>query len=89
MRRDLAFIIDEQVTAQQLLNTLAKVDHPAIQEIALFDVYRGQGVAEGKKSLAVKIILQSLEQTLTDEEVDKIVTEIIDFAKQTGAELRN
>ena len=89
VRRDLAFIIDEQVTAQQLLNTLAKVDHPAIQEIALFDVYRGQGVAEGKKSLAVKIILQSLEQTLTDEEVDKIVTEIIDFAKQIGAELRN
>lgn len=89
VRRDLAFIIDEQVTAQQLLNTLAKVDHPAIQEIALFDVYRGQRVAEGKKSLAVKIILQSLEQTLTDEEVDKIVTEIIDFAKQIGAELRN
>ena len=89
VRRDLAFIIDEQVTAQQLLNTLAKVDHPAIQEIALFDVYRGQGVAEGKKSLAVKIILQSLEQTLTDEEVDKIVKEIIDFAKQIGAELRN
>ena len=89
VRRDLAFIVDEQVTAQQLLNTLAKVDHPAIQEIALFDVYRGQGVAEGKKSLAVKIILQSLEQTLTDEEVDKIVTEIIDFAKQIGAELRN
>lgn len=89
VRRDLAFLIDEQVTAQQLLNTLAKVDHPAIQEIALFDVYRGQGVAEGKKSLAVKIILQSLEQTLTDEEVDKIVTEIIDFAKQIGAELRN
>lgn len=89
VRRDLAFIIDEQVTAQQLLNTLAKIDHPAIQEIALFDVYRGQGVAEGKKSLAVKIILQSLGQTLTDEEVDKIVTEIIDFAKQIGAELRN
>ena len=89
VRRDLAFIVDEQTTAQQLLDTLAKVDHPAIQEIALFDVYRGQGMAEGKKSLAVKIILQSIEQTLTDEEVDKIVAEIIDFAKQMGAELRS
>ena len=89
VRRDLAFIVDEQTTAQQLLDTLAKVDHPAIQEIALFDVYRGQGVAEGRKSLAVKIILQSIEQTLTDEEVDKIVAEIIDFAKQMGAELRS
>ncbi len=89
VRRDLAFIVDEQTTAQQLLDTLTKVDYPAIQEIALFDVYRGQGVAEGKKSLAVKIILQSIEQTLTDEEVDKIVAEIIDFAKQMGAELRS
>ena len=89
VRRDLAFIVDEQTTAQQLLDTLTKVDYPAIQEIALFDVYRGQGVAEGKESLAVKIILQSFEQTLTDEEVDKIVAEIIDFAKQMGAELRS
>jgi phenylalanyl-tRNA synthetase beta chain len=89
VRRDLAFIVPEQTSAQQLLETLATVDNPSIQQIALFDVYRGPGVAEGKKSLAVKIILQSFEQTLKDEEVEKIIIKIIDIARKVGAQLRS
>ncbi|MCO6504893.1 MAG: phenylalanine--tRNA ligase subunit beta [Snodgrassella sp.] len=89
VRRDLAFIVPEQTSAQQLLETLATVSDPSIEQIALFDVYRGPGVAEGKKSLAVKIILQSFEQTLKDEEVEEIIIKIIDIARKIGAQLRS
>ncbi|MGL4387343.1 MAG: phenylalanine--tRNA ligase subunit beta [Snodgrassella alvi] len=88
VRRDLAFILPEQITAEQLLNTLTSVKHPSIQEIAIFDVYRGKGVPENMKSLAVKIILQSPEQTLTDEEVDSVITKLIDTAGTIDAKLR-
>lgn len=88
VRRDLAFILPEQITAEQLLNTLASVKHSSIQEIAIFDVYRGKGVPENMKSLAVKIILQSPEQTLTDEEVDSVITKLIDTAGTIDAKLR-
>lgn len=88
VRRDLAFILPEQITAEQLLNTLTSVKHSSIQEIAIFDVYRGKGVPENMKSLAVKIILQSPEQTLTDEEVDSVITKLIDTAGTIDAKLR-
>ena len=88
VRRDLAFIISEQTTAEELINALSAVKHPAIQEISVFDVYRGKGMAENTKSLAVKIILQSTEQTLTDEEVEEIMTKLIDTAATIGAQLR-
>lgn len=89
IRRDLAFIVCEQTSAEQLINTLATISHPAIQKIALFDVYHGQGLAKGMKSLAVKIILQSIEQTMKDEEVDNIINELIDAASKIGAKLRS
>jgi phenylalanyl-tRNA synthetase beta chain len=88
VRRDLAFIVSEQTTAEQLINTLATVKHPAIQEISIFDVYRGKGIAENTKSLAIKIILQSTEQTLTDEEVEEIMKKFIDIGGTIGAQLR-
>ena len=88
VRRDLAFIIPEQTTAEELINALSAVKHPAIQEISVFDVYRGKGMAENTKSLAVKIILQSTEQTLIDEEVEEIMTKLIDTAATIGAQLR-
>lgn len=89
IRRDLAFIVSEQTSAQQLLDTLRNVKHPDIKEIALFDVYRGAGVDEGKKSLAVRITLQSIEQTLKDEEVEEIITKLIENAGKIGAQLRS
>lgn len=89
VRRDLAFIIDENISAQTLLNTLNQVKDSAIRDIALFDVYRGQGIEEGKKSLAVKILLQSQEATLTDEIVETIIQQLITAAETIGAQLRN
>ena len=67
VRRDLAFVMPEAVTHDDLLNTLKAAANKLVQEISVFDVYRGTGVPEGMKSVAVKIILQDMENTLTDE----------------------
>src|SRR5690606_4481343 len=52
LRRDLAVLVDETTTVQALLDTMLETKIPLVNKIALFDVYRGKGIAEGKKSLA-------------------------------------
>lgn len=88
VRRDLAFVLPENVSYATLLAALNAVNHDFIQEIALFDVYRGTGLPEGMKSMAVKIILQNTEATLTDETVEPIVAALIAQAETVGAKLR-
>lgn len=87
-RRDLAFVLPEQVSFAELKTALNQVANPIIQEIELFDVYRGKGLPENHKSMAVKIILQSHDNTLTDETVEPIIQQLIEAAKQIGANLR-
>ena len=55
----------------------------------MFDVYRGTGLPEGMKSMAVKVILQDMENTLTDETVEPIIGKLIDAATAAGAQLRS
>ena len=87
-RRDLAFVLAEDVAFDTLLGSLKTVDSPLIREISLFDVYRGKGLPENSKSMAVKIILQSDSDTLTDEMVEPIVAQLIAAAETVGAKLR-
>ena len=69
-RRDLAFVLPEAVSYAELEGSLKTVRSPLIREIALFDVYRGAGLPENTKSMAVKIILKSDSETLTDEALE-------------------
>lgn len=87
-RRDLAFVLPESVSYAELEGSLKTVRSPLIREIALFDVYRGAGLPENTKSMAVKIILQSDSETLTDEAVEPIVAKLIAAAEGVGAKLR-
>ncbi|MBO7080627.1 MAG: phenylalanine--tRNA ligase subunit beta [Neisseriaceae bacterium] len=89
VRRDLAFIMPESVRAYDLLNTLKTVKHSDIQEIAIFDVYRGKGLPENHKSIAVRIMLQSFEKTLQTEETDAVMAQMIQAAQSIGAVLRS
>ena len=88
VRRDLAFVMPESVRADDLLRVLRSVKNEWIHDIAVFDVYRGKGLPENHKSLAVSIILQSFEKTLPNEETDGIMTQLIEAAKEIGAVLR-
>ena len=87
--RDFAFIVDEAVTADALLKAMRQAEKKLIRELRLFDVYRGQGVEPGKKSLAVAVRLQSRERTLTEAEVEPVARRIVEAAaKAVGAVLR-
>ena len=89
LERDFAFLVDEAVTAEQLLRAAKGADRKLIADVRLFDVYTGQGVPEGKKSLAITVTLQPVEATLTDEQIDgfsKIL--VAEVTKRTGGVLR-
>ena len=88
VRRDLAFVLPENVVFADLQAALNAVQSDLIQGIELFDVYRGVGLPENHKSMAVKIILQSMETTLTDEIVEPLIQQLIEEAEKVGAKLR-
>jgi len=89
LTRDFAFIVDEKIAAGDLVRAAIGAERPLITDVALFDVYRGQGVPEGKKSLAIEVTLEPREKTLTDADIDLVSKKIIGAViKATGAALR-
>jgi phenylalanyl-tRNA synthetase beta chain len=89
VRRDLAFVLDALIPAGELLAELRKAAAAFVRSIEVFDEYRGKGVAENQKSLAIRVVMQDTERTLTDQEVDDAVQELVDTAlRQCNASLR-
>ena len=87
--RDLALLVDEQTDAAQLARTIEKSAGKFFKDLHLFDVYTGEQVAEGKKSMAFSVDFQSADKTLKDEEADEAVAKILAaLQKECGAELR-
>lgn len=87
--RDFAFVMDKAVEAQKLLASIQNVDKNLIQSVRVFDVYEGEHLPEGKKQIAVQVVIQSMEKTLTDAEIEALSAQILNYAaKNTGAELR-
>jgi phenylalanyl-tRNA synthetase beta chain len=75
--RDLALIFDEDVTYQAVLDAVNAQKPAAIIDFSVFDIYRGSAVEKGKKSLAFRMLVQDTHKTMTDAEVDSVVSEII------------
>jgi phenylalanyl-tRNA synthetase beta chain len=89
MRRDLAFLVDQEIAASALLATMREVAEPIVQELEVFDLYQGQGVPTGQKSLAFRIVMQDTERTLTEPEVEAAVAKIAEAViSRHGAKLR-
>ncbi len=76
VRRDLAAEIDETVRYGDIRNELKRAGPAILRDVTVFDLYRGQGVQKGKKSLAFSVLLQDTQKTLTDAEAEKAVTEL-------------
>ena len=90
VRRDLAFVVDEQHSYQALVDAMLDARAPYVTSIEAFDLYRGKGVADGKKSLAFKVILQDTQKTLTDAEVDSAISQLVAALQQRfDAQLRS
>jgi len=86
--RDLALVIDEQVSYGRVEEIIQSF--PLVTKVALFDLYRGEQIAEGKKSFAIRIIYQSPSHTLTDEEVDQTQEQMLArLHQELGAALRD
>ncbi|MDY0050723.1 MAG: phenylalanine--tRNA ligase subunit beta, partial [Halothiobacillaceae bacterium] len=83
VRRDLAFVVETSVSAATLIDTLREAAPPVVRDIALFDVYQGQGIAPGNKSLALSLTIQDFDRTLNDSDVQSVVDGILAHLKST------
>ena len=88
IRRDLAVVVDEDIPVQILLEAMQNVSSPYVAEVGLFDVYRGKGVEQGKKSLAFRVLLKDTHKTLTDSEIEPIIAQLVTALQKHGAQLR-
>ena len=89
IKRDLALVVDESVNAGTVFAEVNKSGGKRLQHVEIFDIYRGKGIQEGHKSLALSLTIQDESQTLTDEVVDEIIQNIlVSLQDSIGATLR-
>jgi phenylalanyl-tRNA synthetase beta chain len=89
VRRDFSLLLDSEVTFAAVEQLARKADRKLLQNVNLFDVYEGKNLPQGKKSYAVSFTFQDQEQTLKDEQVDRIMEAIrVSLENELGAELR-
>ena len=89
VRRDLALLLDESVTYADLRKSALRVGKKLLKQVGLFDVYRGDKIAEGKKQYALSFVLQDLDKTLTDNDVERVMSKLLStFQNEFGAVLR-
>jgi phenylalanyl-tRNA synthetase beta chain len=87
--RDLAIVVDQKLELQALMDGMAAHRPAIIQDIRLFDVYTGKGIAAGEKSLAFRIVMQDTQKTLQDAEVDAAVQQLMSYLQHAfAAQLR-
>jgi phenylalanyl-tRNA synthetase beta chain len=88
--RDISVIVPENVEIQAILDDLALHKPGSVESIHLFDLYRGPGVENGKKSLAFRVLLQDTQKTMTDPEVESAVAQLVGrLIRQFGGKLRD
>ena len=88
--RDFAFVLEKNFQVQELIEIISKIDKNLIRAVKVFDIYEGENIPEGKKSIALNVIIQSSEKTLKEEDLEKINQLIISTVEtKTGAKIRS
>ena len=87
--RDLALVADDAVPAADIASRIRKAAGKALESLTLFDVYTGEHMAPGKKSLAYSLVLRAADRTLTDEEAENAVKKVLANLAEIGVELRS
>ena len=77
MTRDLSFICDESVTVAEAEGVITCSAGKLLRNVSLFDIYRGKGVDDGKKSLAFSLELRADDRTLTDTDTEQVMTKVL------------
>ena len=89
VKRDFALLIDEDISFEAIYKVAKQTDQKYLKEISLFDVYKGNNLPAGKKSYAISFTLQDSTKTLTDKEIETIMSKLQkQLEKKVGAELR-
>lgn len=89
VKRDLALLLDDAVSFKEIYNLALQSEHNLLKKVELFDVYTGDNLPKGKKSYAVSFVLQDINKTLEEKQIDKIMQKLQNaFIKQLKAELR-
>ncbi|MDB4081353.1 phenylalanine--tRNA ligase subunit beta [Candidatus Pelagibacter sp.] len=88
--RDFAFVLDKSFKVQELIEIITNIDKDLIKSVKVFDVYEGENIDQGKKSIALNVTIQSLEKTLNEEDLNKINQLIISTVEsKTDAKIRS
>jgi phenylalanyl-tRNA synthetase beta chain len=89
VRRDLAVVLDESVTLSTLAERVTLAASSLLRELRVFDVYRGPGLEQGRKSIALGLIFQDISRTLTDEDVERLMASVVaDLRENLNARIR-
>jgi phenylalanyl-tRNA synthetase beta chain len=89
IERDIAVIVDENIAASAIKEMIATYPSKLIEDVSVFDFYKGSNIPEGKKSVAFSIIYRSKEKTLTDKEVEELHASLLSYVlEKTGGKLR-
>ncbi|MBR3501829.1 MAG: phenylalanine--tRNA ligase subunit beta [Alphaproteobacteria bacterium] len=87
--KDLAFVVDKNVSAAAIIAAAKNADRNHIIDVRIFDIYEGDNLPEGKKSVAIALTFQPQEQTFTDKDLENLMNKVIvEVGKKTGGELR-
>ena len=87
--RDFAFVVGREVKAADIVRSAQSVDRKLITGVSVFDLFEGESLGQGKKSLALEVTLQPREKTLTDEEIEAVAAKVIAaVGKATGGAIR-
>jgi len=89
VRRDLAMLLPEDISYEQVRAVSAEAAGPHLEKVIVFDVYQGENLTKGYKSLAIGLIFNDVSSTLTDEDVDSRIQAVVaELGQRLGAELR-
>jgi len=89
VRRDLALLLPDDVSYMQVRETVAAVAGPQLEKVVVFDVYQGENLTKGYKSLAIGLIFNDVSSTLKDEDVDSRIEAVVaELGQRLGAQLR-
>ena len=87
--RDVALLVPEEAEAERIQRFIEEAGGELIEEVKVFDVYHGEGIPEGKKSLAFSIAFRAVDRTLTDEEVNMLHGQVLNrLQEELGATIR-
>ncbi|HTK86024.1 MAG TPA: phenylalanine--tRNA ligase subunit beta, partial [Patescibacteria group bacterium] len=89
VERDFAFVVDRKIESETLIRAIKGVDK-LIVRVEVFDVYEGENIETGKKSVALNVVIQPVEKTLTDAEIEGLTAKIVSaVVGKTGGSLRS